>query len=416
MIFLLIGLNTASASNDDVLNNLSDSLESSPVSSMDLGASDSIDSDVNLGSSDSIDSNADLGISEDIESDVISSDEILKDNADSEIIGDSGKTVHTITENDYSSYFDSDGNLINSLVKANDTINLSGNFSNKKFIINIPLTITSTENDAFLKNSPIYYINVSNENYDAVVSNLKIESDLPDISAVWVIGSAYVKILNNDIFTTGHNGYPISLDGFTYNCIVENNIIKTVVPVSTAIDSSEVNYDEENSGDNSSWQHSGISLRDAHWNSIVNNDITVENSYGVYLCYGSSISNNNIIANNTIRATAETPSFWSYGVYLTGNYNHVENNTIYRMYRGIHSSYPHNYIIGNRIYDINGLDENNGIGGDYGIYGGNDTLIANNSIYNADVIGAGILVGSNSDVYGNYIQINSSGDGIRIGD
>ena len=148
MIFLLIGLNTASASNDDVLNNLSDSLESSPVSSMDLGASDSIDSDVELGSSDSIDSNADLGISEDIESDVISSDEILKDNADSEIIGDSGKTVHTITENDYSSYFDSDGNLINSLVKANDTINLSGNFSNKKFIINIPLTITSTENDA----------------------------------------------------------------------------------------------------------------------------------------------------------------------------------------------------------------------------------------------------------------------------
>ena len=418
MLFLLIGLNTASASNDDVLNNLSDSLESSPVSSMDLGASDSIDSDVELGSSDSIDSNADLGISEDIESEVISSDEILKENADSESIGDGGKTVHTITENDYSNYFDSDGNLINSLVKANDTINLSGNFSNKKFIINIPLTITSTENDAFLKNSPIYYVNVSNENfaYDAIVSNLKIESDIPDISAVWVIGSTYVKILNNDIFTTGHNGYPISLDGFTYNCIVENNIIKTVVPVSTAIDSSEVNYDEENSGDNSSWQHSGISLRDAHWNSIVNNDITVENSYGVYLCYGSSISNNNIIANNTIRATAETPSFWSYGVYLTGNYNHVENNTIYRMYRGIHSSYPHNYIIGNRIYDINGLDENNGIGGDYGIYGGNDTLIANNSIYNADVIGAGILVGSNSDVYGNYIQINSSGDGIRVGD
>ena len=419
MLFLLIGLNTASASNDDVLNNLSDSLESSPVSSMDLGASDSIDSDVELGSSDSIDSNADLGISEDIESDVISSDEILKENADSEIIGDDGKTVHTITENDYSNYFDSDGNLINSLVKANDTINLSGNFSNKKFIINIPLTITSTENDAFLKNSPIYYQGVDNENfaYDAVVSNLKIESNLANISAVWVIGSSCIKVLNNDIFTTGHNGYPVSLDSFTYNCIVENNIIKTVVPVNTAVSSSEVNNDEEeNTGDNSSWQHSGISLRDAHWNSIVNNDITVENSYGVYLCYGASISNNNIIANNTIRATAETPSFWSYGVYLTGNYNRVENNTIIRMYRGIHSSYPHNIIVGNEIYDINGFDENNGIGGDYGIYGGNDTLIANNSIYNADLIGAGILVGSNSDVYGNYIQINSSGDGIRIGD
>ena len=420
LLFLLIGLNTASASsNDDVINNLSDSLES--ISNVDL-ASDSLES-----SQDYIGS----GISDNIENDFLSdnngilsnaddsSEDIQKENADSKSNLGSGNTVHTITENDYSNYFDSDGNLINSLVKANDTINLSGNFSNKKFIINIPLTITSTENDAFLKNSPIYYQGVDNENfaYDAVVSNLKIESNLANISAVWVIGSSCIKVLNNDIFTTGHNGYPVSLDSFTYNCIVENNIIKTVVPVNTAVSSSEVNNDEEeNTGDNSSWQHSGISLRDAHWNSIVNNDITVENSYGVYLCYGASISNNNIIANNTIRATAETPSFWSYGVYLTGNYNRVENNTIIRMYRGIHSSYPHNIIVGNEIYDINGFDENNGIGGDYGIYGGNDTLIANNSIYNADLIGAGILVGSNSEVYGNYIQINSSGEGIRIGD
>ena len=414
MVFLLIGLNTACASNiDDLDYNLSDSLESSPVSNAidldDVGASDASESN---SISDSIDESSISNMDDSIE-------EISNENSQSESkMGDGEKSIHTITEENYSSYFDSDGNLINSLVKANDTINLSGNFSNKKFIINIPLTITSTENNAILKNSPIYYYNVSNENfaYDAIVSNLKIESDLPDISAVWVIGSKNIKILNNDIFTTGHNGYPISLDGFTYNCIVENNIIKTVVPVNTAIDSSEVNHDEENSGDNSSWQHSGISLRDAHGNSIVNNDITVENSYGVYLCYGTSTSSNNIIANNTIRATSETPSFWSYGVYITGNYNHIENNTIIRMYRGIHSSYAHNYIIGNRIYDINGLDENNGIGGDYGIYGGNDTLIANNSIYNADVIGAGILVGSNSDVYGNYIQINSSGDGIRIGD
>ena len=414
LIFLLMGLNTACASNvDDLDYNLSDSLESSPVSNaLDFdNAGVSEDSESNS-ISDSIDESSISNIDDSIEE--ISS---VNTGSDSKI-GDGEKTIHTITEDNYSSYFDSDGNLINSLVKANDTINLSGNFSNKKFVINIPLTITSTENNAILKNSPIYYYNVSNENfaYDAIVSNLKIESDIPDISAVWVIGSKNIRILNNDIFTTGHNGYPISLDGFTYNCIVENNIIKTVVPVNTAIDSSEVNYDENNSGDNSSWQHSGISLRDAHGNSIVNNDITVENSYGVYLCYGTSTSSNNIIANNTIRATSETPSFWSYGVYITGNYNHIENNTIIRMYRGIHSSYAHNYIIGNRIYDINGLDENNGIGGDYGIYGGNDTLIANNSIYNADVIGAGILVGSNSDVYGNYIQINSSGDGIRIGD
>ena len=414
LAFLLIGLNTASASNiNDLDYNLSDSLESSPVSN-------TVDID-NLGTSEGSESDS---LSDAIDDDIISNadnsnEERSNENPQSESkLGDGEKTIHTITEANYSSYFDSDGNLINSLVKANDTINLSGNFSNKKFIINIPLTITSTENNAILKNSPICYVNVDNENfaYNAIVSNLKIESNLPDISAVWVIGSKNIQVLNNDIFTTGHNGYPISLDGFTYNCLVEGNVIKTIVPVNTAASSSQANNEEENSGDNSSWQHSGISLRDAHGNSIVHNDITVENSYGVYLCYGRSTSSNNVIANNTIRATSETPSFWSYGVYLTGNYNHVENNTIIRMYRGIHSSYAHNYIIGNKIYNITGLDDNNGIGGDYGIWGGNDTLIANNSIYNADLIGAGILVGSNSDVYGNYIQINSSGNGIILGD
>ena len=415
LIFLLVGLNAVSATdlNDDSLN-LTDNLESSTISN----AVDVINHNANseIYVADCSNDNSDMN-----SNDVIETVDSLKDNSKSKLSA-SEKTVHTITEANYSEYFDSEGNLINSLVKVNDTINLSGNFSNKKFIINLPLTVTSTESDAFLKNSPIYYTNVANENfqYDASVSNLTIESDLANISAVWVIGSSNIKVFNNDIFTTGHNGYPISLDSFTYSCIVENNKIKTVVPVNVAVNSSSSNEGDdesnESSGDNSSWQHSGISLRDAHWNSIINNDITVENSYGVYLCYGASISNNNIIANNTIRATSETPSFWSYGVYLTGNHNTVADNTILRMYRGIHSSYTHNVIIGNKIYDINGLDENNGIGGDYGIYGGNDTLIANNSIYNADLIGAGILVGSNSEVYGNYIQINSSGEGIRIGD
>ena len=436
LIFLLLGLNAVNASDcDDLVNNVSDSIGSNGIEPDTIGSSHISNlADVNddLGSGEKSIADEALEVSDNLDdskTELSSIDDTIYEESDSvdekdssqskSQLGEGEKTVHTITEANYSSYFDSNGNLINSLVKANDTINLSGNFSNKKFIINVPLTITSTEKNAILKNSPIYYVNVSNENfaYDATVSNLKIESNLPDISAVWVINSSRIKIFDNDIFTTGHNGYPISLDGFTYYCIVQNNIIKTVVPVNTAVSSSQQNNEEEeNSGDNSSWQHSGISVRDAHWNSIVNNDITVENSYGVYLCYGTSTSNNNIIANNTIRATAETPSFWSYGVYLTGNENHVENNTIIGMYRGVHSSYAHNYVIGNKIYNITGLDENNGLGGDYAIYGGNDTLIANNSIYNADVIGAGILVGSNSDVYGNYIQINSSGDGIKIGD
>ena len=418
LVFLLIGLNAVSATDDNSISNLTDNLESNGISDSVDSVSSELDS-FETASQDmesAIDSNDNAVLEE--KEPIEEADSSLKDVKSN--LGAGEKTVHTVTPDNYSKYFDSKGNLNKSLVKANDTINLSGNFSKKNFIINIPITITSTENDAILKNSPIYFVNVSNPDfkYDAVVSNLKIESNIANISAVWIIGSDHIKIFDNDIFTTGHNGYPISLDQFTNDSIVSNNKIRTIVPVDVnSIGSSQsTDASDENSTDNSSWQHSGISLRDAHRNSIVNNDITVENSYGVYLCYGASISNNNIIANNTIRATSETPSFWSYGVYLTGNHNTVADNTILRMYRGIHSSYPHNVIIGNKIYDINGLDENNGIGGDYGIYGGNDTLIANNSIYNADLIGAGILVGSNSEVYGNYIQINSSGEGIRIGD
>lgn len=423
LVFLIIGLSTVSAEDSSKAADLD--LNSSSVSNIDLSSnfvasesnSNSIDSDSNSNSN-LDDSNLDL--KENLEDNsTLNSDDNLNHDSNSKIKSDNSKKVHTITESNYSLYFDSNGYLNNSLVSSNDTINLSGNFSSKYFRFSIPLTITSLENDAFLRNSPIIITGVSNENYvyDAIVSNLTIESDLANISAVWVIGSSNIKVLNNNIFTTGHNGYPIALDSFVYNCILANNTIKTIVPVSEAMSSKDIDEDNQtNNSDNSSWQHSGISLRDAHYNTVVDNDITVENSYGVYLCYGASISNYNVIANNTIRATSETPSFWCYGVYITGNYNLIYGNDFYHLYQGVHSSYPYNSIVSNNFYDIDGLDDNYGAGGDFGIYGGNNTLIANNSIYNAKLYNAGILVGTNSEVYGNYIQINSSGEGIRIGD
>ena len=405
LIFLLVGLNAVSAAEDNSLSNLTDNLELTAVS-------------------DSQDIISDLSSSEDNSQEVISADDSEEEIIDAtddaiEPKSDSGTNkVHTVTPENYSKYFDSKGNLNKSLVKANETLNLSGNFSNKNFIINIPITITSTENDAFLKNSPIYIVNVSNKNfkYDAIISNLNIESNLANISAIWIIGSDHLKIFNNDIFTTGHNGYPISLDQFTTDSIVRNNKIRTIIPIDSSLVSQSDNVSDANSTDNNSWQHSGISLRDAHRNSIINNDITVENSYGIYLCYGDGVSDNNTLANNTIRATSELPSFWAGGVYLTGSGNKVLDNTIIGLYRGIDAGgRGNNVIVGNKIYNITGYDESLGYGGDYAIKSSEGCLIANNSIYNADVNQAGILVASNCDVYGNYIQINASGDGIRVG-
>ena len=434
LIFLLIGLNAVSASdlNDDSLN-LTDHLKSASVSNAvgagpDANVESADDSGINAESvpDDSgytIESNVVDGSNSNLNPNSEDSIELAdseKDNSKSKL-GAGEKTVHTITEENYSKYFDSKGNLNKTLVKANDTINLSGNFSKKNFIIDIPITITSTESDAILKNSPIYYVNVSNEGfkYDAVISNLKIESNLPDISAVWLMGSDHIKILNNDIFTTGHNGYPISLDKFTTDSIVSNNKIRTIIPVninSNAGSANQGDASDENSSDNSSWQHSGISLRDAHRNSIVNNEITVENSYGIYLCYGDGVSDNNTLANNTIRATSEQPSFWAGGIYITGSQNKVLNNTLIGLYRGVDAGgRPNNIIVGNKIYNLTGFDESLGYGGDYGIRSSEGSLIANNSLYNLDVNQAGILVASNSEVDGNYIQISTTGDSIRVG-
>ena len=423
LIFLLIGLNAVSAADDNSISNLTDNLESDAVSqSVDSVSNELPSSETIIPESESaIDSNDDSLMGEDDAIEEI--DEI--DNAKSEpksSLGASGKTVHTITSANYSKYFDSKGNLNKSLVKANDTINLSGNFSNKNFIITIPITVTSTENDAILKNSPIYFVNVSNPNfkYDAIISNLKIESNLVNISSIWIINSNHLKIFDNDIFTTGHNGYPISLDLFTNDSIISNNKIRTIVPVDSTSNSQST--DNGNESDNSSWQHSGISMRESYRNSIVNNDITVENSYGVYLCYADTdgdskgTSDNNTIANNTIRATSELPTFWAGGVYLTGSGNKILNNTIVGLYTGVDAGgNPNNIIVGNKIYNITGYDEISGYGGDYAIKSSEGCVVANNSIYNADVNKAGILVGSNCDVYGNYVQISGTGDGIRVG-
>ena len=421
LIFLIIGLNAASAADDDSISNLTDNLETSAVSNSVDGVNSGLSSSETIGSvsESEFDSNDDA-ILED-EGSIEEIDDLDNTNMEAKSnLGAGEKTVHTVTPENYSKYFDSKGNLNKSLVHANDTINLSGNFSKKNFIINIPITVTSTENDALLKNSPIYFVNVSNQDfkYDAMISNLKIESNIANISAVWIIGCDHIKIFDNDIFTTGHNGYPISLDQYTTDSIVSNNKIRTIVPVEASpISNSQSTEDsDENATDNSSWQHSGISLRDAHRNSIVNNEITVENSYGIYLCYGDGVSDNNTLANNTIRATSELPSFWAGGVYLTGSGNKVLDNTIIGLYRGIDAGgRPNNIIVGNQIYNITGYDESLGYGGDYAIKSSDGSLIANNSIYNADVNQAGILVASNCDVYGNYIEINASGDGIRVG-
>jgi len=323
-----------------------------------------------------------------------------------------GSVVHTITEETYSNYFDSNGNLNNSLVSINDTINLSGNFTKKSFVFNIALNVTSTNKDAYLYNCHVAFVGVNNTDSDYVceISNLNMKTTVNEKLVIEINSSSDVRIVNNVIYSTGSNSYPISLVDNAVNCVVANNTIKTAVPrVSSG--------NENESNDNSSWQHSAITLLDAYYNEILDNNITVEDSYGIYLCYGHSTSDYNIIRNNTIKCSVDNPTFWAYGIYLMGSYNEVLNNTISGMYRGVSAANGYNIIAGNKIYNITGVDllYSDIIGGDYAIYGSNNAIIANNSIYNAEVSKAGIIVGVNSDVYGNYIEIVTNNTGIKIG-
>ena len=326
----------------------------------------------------------------------------------------SANSVHTITEETYSDYFDKNGNLNNSLVSIGDTIDLSGNFTNKSFIFAIPLNVTSVNEDSNLMDCLVTFVNVTNTDSTAVISKLNMTSNIDMKLMIVVNASTNVQVVDNNLFSSGTNSYPISLVSNTMYSTVANNTIRTVVSNRFAH-----NVDKETS-DNSSWQHSGITLMDSYYNTIDNNDVTVEDSYGVYLCYGHSTSDYNNITNNRIRSTVDNVSFWAYAVYVMGRSNYIFNNTIDGFYRGISATDGYNVIVSNKIYNNTGRaalsSDAAGMGLDYAIYSSNNAIVANNSIYNCEaVLGAGILVGTNTSCYGNYIEIIGNGSGIKIG-
>ena len=124
LIFLLVGLNAVSAADDNSLSNLTDTYEPT-VSNSQESVTEVISSE---------------DASPEPQSAEISEDDVIEEtDIEEEPKSDSGNNkVHTVTPVNYSKYFDSNGKLNSSLVKANDTLNLSGNFSKKNFIINIP--------------------------------------------------------------------------------------------------------------------------------------------------------------------------------------------------------------------------------------------------------------------------------------
>ena len=124
----------------------------------------------------------------------------------------SANSVHTITEETYSDYFDKNGNLNNSLVSIGDTIDLSGNFTNKSFIFAIPLNVTSVNEDSNLMDCLVTFVNVTNTDSTAVISKLNMTSNIDMKLMIVVNASTNVQVVDNNLFSSGTNSYPISLD------------------------------------------------------------------------------------------------------------------------------------------------------------------------------------------------------------
>ena len=343
-------------------------------------------------------------------------------NDDSNNLRASGKVIKLNASNVHE-YFSEEGYVDTSKISPYDTLDLSGNFSYNDIevmIFTIPVTVTSTSQDAYLKDCTIQFHEViCSEDRMAKVSNLKINNTIASgFNGVIVTYSDYIEISNNVIYTESASGNPIRLL-YSNHINVINNVLETW-------------YFSKGSVFNASWTHSCILLGDSHYNYIAGNDITVKESNPIYLsAYGCGPSNYNVIFNNTIKSSSRSektglpnPSSWTYGIQMMGSYNKVLNNTIFNVFRGISSDGEGNEIVGNILFNITGAynEGNDGTsGGDYAIAGASKSLIANNTIYDSKLYsfggagGSAIYVGPGSEVYGNKITVSASSRGIDIG-
>ncbi len=98
-----------------------------------------------------------------------------------------------------------------------------------------------------------------------------------------------------------------------------------------------------------------------------------------------------------------------------GNYNNASSNTIIGNYRSISSTGVGTIVTDNKIINATGKDFNTNetVGGDYAIAVGNSSLVSNNIIQNALLMGAGILAGDYSNVTDNVVDIHGNGYGIQ---
>ena len=342
---------------------------------------------------------------------------------DSEILA---STIQ-FTESKYSTYFNGSGNIISGKLKSGDILDFSGKFTNKTFVINLPLIITSTDRTVNLIDCQFKFISGSDE---SKISNMKMSNHIIEKPAMYLTQVNDITLDNNNIYSNATGAYPMLFERVNRLNIINNSIQSTC-------------YIE-------GWGHpSGIVFRNAGFCNVSGNNVITNDSVGIYFTTYAAVapstdypSNNNYIFNNTIHSSRQLPSSFAYGIKVQYSDNLILNNTVYNYFRGISSDGAFNQIIGNNISNIHGTYYSQGTteqGGDFAIYAtvgclikdnliqdcictgsdstggthsvirvGRDSNVTNNTLKNIEGMGA-ILEGNNINFIGNDLNITSYG-------
>ena len=319
--------------------------------------------------------------------------------------------VYKITESNYSNYFNKSGNILSN-VGSGDTLDFSGSFNSKDFIIDIPLTVTSSDGAQFIDCS--FKFNKRSDGSN--ISNLNINSSRLQSPLIYLDSVSNMSVFNNNLFSCASKSYALCFSNVSYSSAYHNTLQTTAFVVG--------------------WGHpSAFVLAGANHLNISSNNVIVNDSNGIYFTtyVGDTISanlinENNYIFNNTVHSVrgvewaadengnTPLPSSFCYAIQVMGSENKLLNNTVYNAYRGISASGSNSVIAGNVIYDIKGnyySGNTKDDGGDYGINVGSNSIVENNTVYNSHFnknSGVAISVGSNTTVrYNNITNINGTG-------
>lgn len=312
------------------------------------------------------------------------------------------------TENMYSTYFNGSGNIISGKLKSGDTLDFSGKFTNKTFIINIPLTLTSSDRTAKFVDSNFKFVSGAD---GTNVSYLDAKTSVTYKPIFDANNVNYLTFSNNILFSSASKSFPIIFKNVNNSNIFYNNVQSTSYSTNPP---------------------SAIVLSNVCYNNISSNNVVTNDSNGIYLDSAYTIPGAfnayNYIFNNTVHnlrgiewaldgnGKVPMPSSFAYGIQVMGPYNEIINNTVYNIYRGI-SVTALNEIVGNTIYNIHGVSSiGNTVeeGGDYAIYAAANSIVVNNIISNCIFKNSGtaaISVGTNSTVMNNIIKNN---EGVSI--